>query len=248
MVLVGMDNTMYGIIENGKPTDQYKNDFSIYYDNNSGTFVEFVAGNDEIDMSWFKDFEGDYIYHATTDPEYNTSNYFSIVSKSGSYFWHQFAIYFSSYRYDGGPLEITSSETGPLNAQMFSDYVDAALLVNSSYFEPIALVASGNKLYKAAYLKGENGTVLKGDFPARIAGIAVKDLTYDDYNSHLGVVLEDGNFYVFEVKRDKNSTEVVLEELFHKNLKELNPNFGKVVDFVVKYGGNGENISISRPF
>lgn len=248
MVLVGMDNTMYGVIENAKPTNEYKNDFSIYYDNNSGTFVEFVAGDDEIDMSWFKNFDGDYIYHATTTPEYNTTNYFSIVSKGGSYFWHQFGIYFSSYRYGGGPLEITSSETGALNAQMFTDYVDAALLVNSDDFEPIALVASGNKIYKAAYLKGESGTELKGDFPARIAGMAVKDLTYNDYNSHLGVVLEDGNFYVFEVKRDENSTEVALEELFHKNLKELNPNFGKVVDFVVKYGGNGNNIATFKPF
>ena len=41
---------------------------------------------------------------------------------------------------------------------------------------------------------------------------------------------------------------MTLEELFHENLKELNPNFGKVVDFIVKYGGDGGNISFYRPF
>lgn len=60
--------------------------------------------------------------------------------------------------------------------------------------------------------------------------------------------MEDDNFYVFEVKPATRNTGMILEELFHENLKELNPNFGKVIDFIVKYGGDGSNVSFYRPF
>ena len=249
IITIGMDNTMYGIIDNGMPTDEYNNDFSIYYDNFNGAFVELEAASGaNVDMSWFQNFKGDYIYHSYMEAGYYENPYFSIVSWGGSYYWHQFTIELP-YRYSGeGPLEITSSETGNLNSQMFDDYVDAALLINNSGAGSAVLVASGNKIYGATYSKGESGMELKGDFPARIAGIAVKDSDNDDYNSHLGVVCEDGNFYIFEVKPATKTTGMTLEELFHENLKELNPNFGKVVDFIVKYGGDGGNISFYRPF
>lgn len=251
MIVIGMDNTMYGIVDDGKPTDEYENDFSIYFDNNNGTFAELKASsNANVDMSWFQNFKGDYIYHSCMEAGYYANPYFSIVSKGGAYYWHQFTVQIPS-RYIDGPLEITSSKTGSLNSQMFTDYVDAALLINNSGAGSTVLVASGNKIYGASYLKGESGAELKGDFPgfpARIAGIAVKDSRNSTYNSHLGVVLEDGNFYVFEVKPATKTTAMTLKEVFHKNLKDLNPNFGKVVDFVVKYGGGGSNVSFYRPF
>lgn len=247
IVAIGMDNTMYGIIDNGTPTDHYSNDFSIYYDNYNGAFAELKAASGvEIDMSWFQNFDGDYIYHAFMEPDYYGNPYFSIVSKNGTYYWHQFSIEIP-YGYVDGPLEIASSEVGSLNPQMFSDYVDAALLINNSEEGSTVLVASGNKIYAATYVNGESGTELKGDFPARIAGIAVKDSRWAEYNSHLGVVLEDGNFYVFEVMPAKRDAAMHLKELFHKNLKELNPNFGKVVELTVKYG-DGSNVSFYRPF
>ena len=64
----------------------------------------------------------------------------------------------------------------------------------------------------------------------------------------MGGVCEACNDYIFEVKPATKTTGMTLEELFHENLKELNPNFGKVVDFIVKYGGDGGNISFYRPF
>ncbi len=248
IIAIGMDNTMYGIIDDGMPTDEYNNDFSIYYDNHNGAFVELQAASGvNVDMSWFQNFEGDYIYHSYMQSDYYANPYFSIVSRGGAYYWHQFTVKLPS-RYVDGPIEITDSKTGSLNSQMFTDYVDAALLINNSGAGSAVLVASGNKIYGATYSQGENGTELKGDFPARIAGIAVKDSKNEDYNSHLGVVLEDGNFYVFEVKPATRNTGMILEELFHENLKELNPNFGKVIDFIVKYGGDGSNVSFYRPF
>ena len=250
IVAIGMDNTMYGIIDDGKATDHYKNDFSIYYDNHNGGFAELQAASGvSIDMSWFRNFNGDYIYHSHMSATYYDHPYFSIVAKGGAYYWHQFTLEIPS-RYVDGPLTIAESKTGSLNPQMFTDYVDAALLTNNAEAETgsAVLVATGNKIYGATYLNGDNGTELKGDFPARIAAIAVKDSRNEVYNSHLGVVLEDGNFYVFEVKPATSTSAMTLEELFHKNLKELNPNFGKVADFVVKYGGDGSNVSFYRPF
>ena len=254
---------MYGILDNGTPTNESTNDFSIYFDNNNGAFAELKAESGvDVDMSLFQNFDGDYIYHAYMQSDYYDNPYFSIISRGGSYYWHQFVLEIPS-RYVSGAINITSSETGSLNSQMFTDYVDAALLINNAQAGSAVLIASGNKIYGATYSKGESGTELKGDFPARIAGIAVKDSNNEEYNSHLGVVLEDliiekdqikgvvledGNFYVFEVKPATRTTSMTLEEVFHKNLKELNPNFGKVVDFIVKYGGDGSDVSFRRPF
>lgn len=248
IIAIGKDNTMYGIIDDGMPTNYSSNDFSMYYDNHNGAFVELQAANGvNVDMSLFQDFDGEYIYHSHMESDYYDNPYFSIISRGGSYYWHQFVVRIPS-RYVDGPIEITSSETGSLTSQMFTDYVDAALLINNSGAGSAVLVASGSKIYGATYSQGESGTELK-DFPSRVAGIAVKDSRNEDYNSHLGVVLEDGNFYVFEVKPATRATgRMTLEELFHVNLKELNPNFGKVVDFVVKYGGDGGDRSFYRPF
>ena len=242
IIAIGEDGLMYGIVDDGKPTDEYSNDYSVYYDNHNGTIAELTPADASIDMSLFENIQDEYIYASYMEEDYYESRYFTIMHKNGQYLWHEFGVELP-YRYTQGPLEITSSEVGDLNASMFTDFVDACLLPQNATSGETVIIASGNKLYGAYYASGETGVELKGDFPARIAGIEVKDSRNEMYHSQLGVVLEDGNFYIFEVIPAERNTSLGLKEIYHLDLKADNPGFGEVVDFIVKYGEQGGNRS-----
>ena len=241
IVAIGEDNTMYGIVDNGEPVDKYYDtDYSMYYDNYNGAIGDLVSVDGSVDMSLFKDIQGEYIYASYIEPDYYESCYFTILNREGKYLWHEFGVEIP-YRYQGGALEISSSEVGDLNASMFTDFVDACLLPENATSGKTIIIASGNKLYGAYYTAKEMGVELKGDFPARIAAIEVKDSGNEKYYSQLGVVLEDGNFYIFEVIPAERNAPLGLKEIYHLDLKADNPGFGEIVDFIVKYGEDGEN-------
>lgn len=245
IIVIGKDRNMYAIVDDGDAADPYNNDFSIYYQNHNGAFAE-LQPSGSIDMSWFQNIEGTYIYKDHLKADYYASPYFGVILRNGQYYWHEFDIEIPS-RYEQGPLEITRSETGVLDAGMFADYKDACLVLK----DEMLLVASGTTLYGTAYkLPGAGVLRLKDDFSAPIAKIAVKNIEsyYGYYNSQVGVVLENGEFFIFELVPGEQQGEMTLKQLFHKDLRVDNPAFGKVVDFIVKCGGNGENRSADSPF
>ena len=237
---IGEDNTFFGVRDDGNPGGYSSGDFSINADNYISNFVEL---NDRIpeggDISFFKNIEGEYIYHGWLDhgSTYNPLVYLSILNRNENYYWSYYSIKAESSNYaPGHKIEVSNHKYGLLDAEMMANYQCATLLP----WKKLLVIASGNKLYSFDYYENQQNVqfVHAPIFDSEIVHMAVKDYYKATYNAHLAVALKSGDMYVFEVAYDVKSGQAKLTELYHKE------GFGEIVDLIYKFG-SGPNISSS---
>jgi hypothetical protein len=141
-----------------------------------------------------------------------------------------------------------------------SDYRNMAAFGINRY----VVIADGNQLYYYQYGTDlQTGEPYKGNlialgnpFNSKIKAVSSFDLinyvanTYQyPYNGQLGVALEDGTFYIFDIKETKNKetgacTAVEMTQVFPNETAPDN-NFGKIVDVLYKYGRGREYLDLT---
>lgn len=156
------------------------------------------------------------------------------------------------FRIDGDNTEVQDYYEN--NAGDFGDqsYTDMTVFNNKKF----AIIATGNKLWYWQYadatwnnftLLPSTSPILLKEFSNDIVSISSNDINiypgYGVYNGQLGVALDDGSFWIYEViegKKDASGkiVEPIVKQLFpnEETDKEGDNNFGKIVDTLYKIG------------
>lgn len=126
-------------------------------------------------------------------------------------------------------------------------YTDMAVFNNKQY----AVIANGADLWYFQYGTDKVATIMKlHTFNQPIKSLAANDVNYNisnqwAFNGQLGVALEDGSFWIYEVLQQKttsNNSELAtgasINQLFPDPKSEgpMDNKFGNVVDIIYKYG------------
>lgn len=133
---------------------------------------------------------------------------------------------------------------------VISDYRDMAVFSNKRY----VVIADGNQLYYYQYgWDYQTGVEYKGNLmplgeslPAAVKSLSSIDIQNNTYqqkypaNGHLGVALENGDFYIFDIKETRDEETgtcqaVGMTQVF-PNETVTDNHFGKIVDVIYKYG------------
>ena len=198
-----------------------------------------------VDITLFKNFDGEYVQHLYVPKK---DFLFSLLKRNGQYYWHRYNFNFPytfkpQYAIDG--VTVSESTLGKLSGELFSDFKDAAFakFQNESYSNcEWLLIASGNNLYAMSMnwkdTEKQNYQKIK-EFSSEIAFIQIRCFSYLNY-IHVGVLLEDGVFHVFELHRDEKADSFETKEVYKQNIKQLDADIHEVVDMIHKYG-NGAN-------
>ena len=126
------------------------------------------------------------------------------------------------------------------------------------------VIADGNQLYYAQYgWDSYTGTEYQAKliplgepFTSPVKKLACHDVNINSnvymypYDGQLGVVLEDGSFYIFSVVEEKEedgtTTAVSLKQQYpNEKTSEQDKNFGKVVDILYKHGRTDDFLNFS---
>lgn len=136
-------------------------------------------------------------------------------------------------------------------------YTDMAVFNNKQY----AVIANGTDLWYFQYGIGEAATMMKlHTFDQPIKALAANDVQrYSPnqwaFNGQLGVALEDGSFWIYEVLQQKNTsnnselvTGASINQLFPdpKSEELVDNKFGKMVDIIYKYGNVADFLSFEH--
>lgn len=141
-----------------------------------------------------------------------------------------------------------------------SDYRGMTVFGNKRY----VVIANGNQLYYYQYgVDEDTDTEHKGQlmplgeaFQSGIKSLSSIDVVNYlwfqkyPYNGQLGVALEDGSFYIFDVKETRNQygtcTEVSRTQVYpNEKTSNENKNFGKIVDVLYKIGNGMDYMDFS---
>ena len=242
------DNTMWALVDNG--SEKAYSGGLMDPKNNVGARARLKNNSSaSVDMTLFNDFTGKYVKHLLV----NSNKYFlSLLERGGKYLWHKYLIVVDRNYTVGSEIAVSSSATGELAAEMFTDFKDAAFIKgrNADYEDTEWLfVASGNKLYGTAMNWEAQHQVSKDFFTTStdIVSIGARYFTDSFVNNssnmyiHLGVLLADGTFLVLEVNYDADLAIFTTKTIYEKNLKELDSEIVEVVDMIHKYG-EGDNM------
>lgn len=172
---------------------------------------------------------------------------------------NQYDLWYFSLK--GSRTKVTCEEFYENSLGVISDYRDMVVFGNKRY----VIIANDNQLYY--YQFGSDywtGTEYKGRlrplgnaFSSKIkslSGIDVMNNTYLQkypYNGQLGVALEDGSFYIFDLKETKDEetgtcTDASIEQLFPNEMtSEEDRKFGTIVDVLYKYGRGMDYMSFT---
>ena len=126
---------------------------------------------------------------------------------------------------------------------MMNNFTDAAAL----YYYKCLIVANGNKLYSCSLTDENDPGKEFMTFAGNIVAIDAKDMgrdpdspRYDFGGAHVGVALDNGEFYIYELKYDEDAAKVTeMRELYHY------AGFGNIVDVIYKYG---ESSMVTFPY
>lgn len=162
------------------------------------------------------------------DPSYGDPIFLSLLKDNGRYYFLNYEFELSrinagngTYRYQLDPYICEKTEA---QAGIFNDFRDLALFPWRNFL----VVASGNTLYSVEYKDKSAPTRQLITLPAAVTSLAVRD--FDDYydeleGPQLGVGLENGEFYVFQL--DNETYE--LTEVYHET------GLGRIADVIYKY-------------
>lgn len=135
-----------------------------------------------------------------------------------------------------------------LDLPQLTEYTDMAVFNNKQY----VVIADGSDLWYFQYGANELATLKKmHTFNHPIKALTANDLytssSQPEHNGQLGVALEDGTFWIYEVLQKKEAREGMDVELcVEASVNQLFPDpkaetpvdnkFGKIVDIIYKYG------------
>lgn len=221
-------NSFVGIIDDGTPS-QDDDQIVISQYNSIGARAE-IAENSSYDMTLFNNLTREVIYTMWEDSGFDSyPEFVSILKEEGSYYTHHFKLRFAKTDEGDPVLNIQGSWLQPVQAGMFTDFVEAVVFPHKDYL----VIANGNDLYRCTY-KEEVESVDHGtkfhSFDNRIVAIGYKDINSTEYGGgHLGVALENGDFYILEIIVDEDTGVTTTRELYH------HAGFGKVKDVIYKF-------------
>lgn len=206
------ENTIYGIMEREISTSN--GDF--YY---NGELAPLFTEDANIDMSLFQNIDGEVLGSGF----HHSNSFVTIIHQNGKYLMHNYQTDFTGSR-GNRQIEILDSKLHEMPANMFSDFVDMAVLPYRDYM----LIASGNTLYFHEYNRDHFLEGVVKTFAYKITSIAFKDFNISKHNgnAHVAVGLENGDLYIFEVD-DNDMTKTA--PLFEGH------DLGKIVDVIFKY-------------
>ena len=134
-----------------------------------------------------------------------------------------------------------------------SGYTDMAVFNNKQF----VLIAEGNSLWYCQYKKDGEQTLKKiYTFDSPVKALAANDIRavhvewgnpavewQPEHNGQVGVALEDGTYYIYEVlEKSEKREKVTINQLFPdpKAEQPVNNKFDKIVDVIYKYGSVAE--------
>lgn len=162
------------------------------------------------------------------DPSYGDPMFLSVLKENGSYYFFNFQVDVSKMNAGNGAYKFQLDpylyEKTKAPDEAFADFRDIAVFPYRDY----VIVASGNSLYAVNYKESAPAARLLMTLPAAVTTLGVRD--FDDYykeyeGPQLGVGLENGEFYVFQVDNDTEA----LKEVYHET------GLGRIVDVIYKY-------------
>lgn len=222
-------NCFVGIMDDAKPSSG-DNEVTLSPFNSVGARAPFVD-NSSVDMSLFKNMTKEVVYIMWEDSGYDDyPEYVSILEENGVYYTHNFRLK-SAKDSEGNPtVTIRKSFLQQINAAMFTHFVEAVVFPHKDYL----VVANGNDLYRCTFKEDaepvDPGTKFMS-FESPVVAINYKDINSMDFGGgHLGVALENGEFYIFELIVDGETGAVTTRQLYR------HAGFGKVRDVIYKFG------------
>ena len=143
----------------------------------------------------------------------------------------------------------------------FTAFCDIAVFNNKK----AAVIADGNTLYYYQYGANRSAQLIElKTFDNPITSLAVNDMhSYyskssvylGEYPAHMSVALDDGTFWIYELVETKEKVEngiglasnATLKQVFPdpKTVKDIDNNFGKIVDTMYKIGNLSDYIEFS---
>lgn len=149
-----------------------------------------------------------------------------------------------------GVIKVRNDKFAELDLPQLTAFTDMAVFNNKRY----AVIANGADLWYFQFGQGATATMKKlHTFDKPIKSLGAND-TYSieykyglgyqpEHNGQLGVALEDGTFWIYEVVEKKSGpeelcTEASINQLFPdpKATGSVNNKFDKIVDIIYKYG------------
>lgn len=220
-------NSIFGILDDARAESGTPN---ISVANNVGAPIE-ILDKSSMNMHLLKNIKEKVLYTMWENSgSYGYPSYISILKdeENNRCLLHQFSLMYYAWA-EPTYLDLQSSISREVDPAMVRDFTDATVFPHKKYL----MVASGNTLWHCAYQdKNDNGKPIR-TFDKKIVSINYKDINSNKYGGgHLGVALEGGEFYIFEVTYPEanNVNSVKLRELYHQT------GFGEIVDVAYKFG------------
>ena len=170
---------------------------------------------------------------------YIVPKWLALMEEKGTYSMRYFGLEGDT---SGGIVTVTDFKEVPVDARVFAaGYVDMAVFQHKKY----VVFASGKEIWYYPYGGSTSNAVLLKKFDQNIVSISshdVEEYTRDGdiyHNGHLGVALENGDFFIYEVvEEDKVLDNITVNQLYPSPETEDkdNNNFGKIVDTLYKFG------------
>ena len=172
---------------------------------------------------------------------YIVPKWLALMEEKGTYSMRYFGLEGDT---SGGIVTVTDFKEVPVDARVFAaGYVDMAVFQHKKY----VVFASGKEIWYYPYGGSTSNAVLLKKFDQNIVSISshdVEEYTRDGdiyHNGHLGVALENGDFFIYEVvEEDKVLDNITVNQLYPSPETEDkdNNNFGKIVDTLYKFGNS----------
>lgn len=246
LALTKEDNSLVGILDMG-----YANNGTTITENssrNSGNMLA-ITGEGE---DYFSNIEKE-VVDALPAP-YDSDNDITIASA----YWvtllkddaNQYDLWYFNLEGSRRGTSVDCEDFYETSLGVIADYRDMAVFSNKRY----VVIADGNQLYYYQYgwdywtgVEYKGNLMPLGDpLPAAVKSLSSIDIQNNTYqqkypaNGHLGVALENGDFYIFDIKEtrdEENGTcyAVGMTQVF-PNETVTDNHFGKIVDAIYKYG------------
>lgn len=217
------NNTLFGIINAVTVSNEKGFDNGLMED--VGRVAKIDAGS--YDESRFTNIPGEVLFNDVAYYDGEGARFLSFIKQDGKCYSHLYTLYY----YREPPITVDYSGWFQVDANMFTAVKDVAVFQHKNY----AVVANGNELWHYYYGEsGDQGKKIK-TFNKPIVSISPRDFGERSDHAdvaHLGVALEDGEFYIYELSMPD------VENVNLVNMKELysGTGFGKIVDVLCKYG------------
>ncbi|WP_270517252.1 PKD-like family lipoprotein [Sanguibacteroides sp. AM78-02pH3A] len=237
------NNTLVGIVDDA--TARYGSQ-DVQMGGKAGALAEIRFPESSYDKTLFQKIPEEVLFTTWTDGEYEDPSFVSLLKGQSDYYMHTYSFEYKSNPSSEEPnLDVTSTNgrTHKISSAMMDNFTDAAAL----YYYKCLIVANGNKLYSCSLTDENDPGKEFMTFAGNIVAIDAKDMgrdadspRYDFGGAHVGVALDNGEFYIYELKYDEDAAKVTeMRELYHY------AGFGSIVDVIYKYG---ESTMVTFPY